>query len=252
VGIEYPGPVQWVEVTNPDGVAESGILPLLGRSLQFHRPTKTSTNDENQQAIVSQGDGIVDIVLPSTTEVVSRNIETGSYWNLRDPLSVTDYTEDEEEDEGFLLLDADPGAHPPNPAEPGWFLTKRVILTIDDEDGYVGPLVLEFNREINPDTLTVNVVPSEGISPPPWAGSETMNFTYGTGPIPPEEHVLFPFSFTVVGNTVEITNSHDNKWGNSSISEFWIQLTSGLEDVDGNPLANPGDSIYYTFEYDEG
>lgn len=115
--------------------------------------------------------------------------------------------------------------------------------------GYVGPLILAFSAAPDPATLTALSVDTGGITPPPpWSGPETLKATHDVKP------ALLPLTFTVVGNTIEITNSDGDEWGSLVTGidqEIYLQLTAGLLDLDGNPLANPGDAAFWSFIADD-
>lgn len=78
----YVGSVltQAFEFLNDDGVAES-VVQLLNDDLQFFRPTVNGISASNGRTVVvsSTEEGVVEVVVPATTDAVEREEKTGSY-----------------------------------------------------------------------------------------------------------------------------------------------------------------------------
>lgn len=82
--------IQYFEIDNPGGVAEANIVQAAFDSLMFHRPTRKSIYDDARHVIVGESDETIDIIMPATSQAVGRRVGTGSYMNLRDPLTPAD------------------------------------------------------------------------------------------------------------------------------------------------------------------
>lgn len=124
------------------------------------------------------------------------------------------------------------------------YLFRRTIAN----SAYSGPLVLQFTQPVDPDTLSVAYTNSSNTPPFPPAGPETMHVQFTGNPQAP------PLSFAAVGSTIEITNSDGDDWGTNLTGadcEVWVILTSGLRSLTGEPLANPGRSVYWNFLIDD-
>lgn len=90
VNVSYTGStkVQWFEITNPDGVAASSVAQTLFTDLMFFRPSRSTVYDHSRHVIVAQTMDQVDIIIPATTQIVSRTPPTAAYLKGREPLEV--------------------------------------------------------------------------------------------------------------------------------------------------------------------
>jgi hypothetical protein len=90
VGIEYPGPTQWFEIENPDGVAQAALVQNSYKSLQFHRSRKRTIYNELRHTLVSQAEGTIDVIIPATTQAVRRRPKTASYTVLPPEVQISE------------------------------------------------------------------------------------------------------------------------------------------------------------------
>lgn len=88
VGVEYPGPVQWIEVENIAGSGQT-VAQISYKSLQFHRSIAKTVHSAARHVTVAQtGDG-VRVVIPVTTQAVFRKEYTGAYGVLNGESVIT-------------------------------------------------------------------------------------------------------------------------------------------------------------------
>jgi hypothetical protein len=73
-----PTLVQYVDVANPSGAAET-ITQLEAGAVAVWRPTTRTILDSPTRAVVTQVDGIVHVDIPASSEVVRRRAGTGAY-----------------------------------------------------------------------------------------------------------------------------------------------------------------------------
>ncbi len=91
VNFYYDGvtPVQWFEITNPAGSADSSILQTEFKDLMFFRPEVRTIYNNPRRVIVAQVGDAIDIVIPATTQAVSRYPGIAAYGQVADALEVT-------------------------------------------------------------------------------------------------------------------------------------------------------------------
>lgn len=101
---------QAFEFINQIGVAESAIQ-TSNDDLQFFRPTitTTQTNDGRTVVVSSTNEGILDVVIPATSQAVSRGLLTGSYLHENDSLAINRIVRD---DDGAVTVYYDGVANP--------------------------------------------------------------------------------------------------------------------------------------------
>lgn len=96
VFVEWNGATwdQWFEVLNENAVAESGPLALIEDfDLLFYRPKSGIQQDiAGRQVIASQSEpNELDVILPATTQAVSRGPLSAAYANLRPSLTISSF-----------------------------------------------------------------------------------------------------------------------------------------------------------------
>lgn len=79
---------QWFEIVAPTNIGGSGNQTSFS-SLMFFRPKKRTIYDEPRHVVVAETDGTVDIIIPATTQAVSRQPGTGAYLNVTPALDIT-------------------------------------------------------------------------------------------------------------------------------------------------------------------
>lgn len=82
---------QYFEIFAPNIAGNTGNQTSF-TALMFFRPKKRTIYDETRHAIVSETDGIVNIIIPATTQAVARQPGTGAYLNVRDAIPVSALT----------------------------------------------------------------------------------------------------------------------------------------------------------------
>jgi hypothetical protein len=81
--------VQWFEVVNADGVAESGIGQCTGACVALYRRTRRTPYDNPSHVVVSQQNGQALVSIPATTRAVTREPGDAAYLQARSGLAVT-------------------------------------------------------------------------------------------------------------------------------------------------------------------
>lgn len=76
--VEYPGPVQWFEITNPIGSADV-VSQILFEDLMFFRPVRHTIYDQPRRVVVAQTQPSVNIEIPATTLAVGRRPGFAAY-----------------------------------------------------------------------------------------------------------------------------------------------------------------------------
>ncbi len=91
VSVLYSGmtKIQWFEIANAIGVADSGIVQAEFEDLMFFRPVKRTIYDQPRHVIVAQGLTQLDVVIPATTQVVGRRPGLAAYLNVAPALEVS-------------------------------------------------------------------------------------------------------------------------------------------------------------------
>lgn len=91
VNFYYSGatPVQWFEITNPAGSADSSILQTSFQDLMFFRPEVQTIYNNPRRVIVAQVGDAIDIVIPATTQAVSRYPGIAAYGQVAPAQPVT-------------------------------------------------------------------------------------------------------------------------------------------------------------------
>lgn len=80
---------QWFEILAPTSVSGSGSGNQTAfASLMFFRPKKRTIYDEPRHVIVAETDGTVDVIIPATTQAVSRQPGTGAYLNSAEAIEI--------------------------------------------------------------------------------------------------------------------------------------------------------------------
>lgn len=88
--VEYtPGLVQWFEIINPFGSADT-VSQILFEDLMFFRPVRHTLYDQSRRVIVAQTQPGLNIEIPATTLAVSRSPGTAAYLETPAEYSVSD------------------------------------------------------------------------------------------------------------------------------------------------------------------
>lgn len=91
VSVTYSGvtKVQWFEIANPLGVGVGAVTQTLFQDLMLFRPVKRTIYDHSRHVIVTQSGSEIDVVIPATTQAVSRTPSDGAYLKAQDEVDIT-------------------------------------------------------------------------------------------------------------------------------------------------------------------
>lgn len=90
VHVSYPGGIltSWFEVDRIQGVSQVGVVQTAPVSLSFLRPTLLTVHDQEHTALMAQSRRALRLILPTTSEVVSRGAGRAAYPPGRTPVRI--------------------------------------------------------------------------------------------------------------------------------------------------------------------
>lgn len=91
VKVYYSGSnlIQSFEIVNPFGTASSGLAQTNFADLQFFRPINNTLYTQLRRVIVTKQANTLDIIIPATTQIVSRTPQSAAYGKIGDVLSLS-------------------------------------------------------------------------------------------------------------------------------------------------------------------
>jgi hypothetical protein len=91
VTVAYSGGnlIQSFEITNPLGSTSIGLSQLNFQSIRFVRPVINTLYTQLRRVIVTKQAGGLDIIIPATTQIVSRTPQTAAYGKISDVLALS-------------------------------------------------------------------------------------------------------------------------------------------------------------------
>lgn len=92
VSVTYPAGIltQWFEAVNLTAAAQAALVQTAQIDLLYFRPTRNTIHATAERAVlVSVPGDEVDVVLPATSQAVSRHMKTGAYAQVNDSINIT-------------------------------------------------------------------------------------------------------------------------------------------------------------------
>lgn len=104
VYVAYPLGIltQYFEIVNRNGVAQLGLAQVADESIFYFRPVKSITSKRNGVSVL-QGDGVLNVNLPVTTQAVNRGYLTAAYLHENPELEVNSIVRNKD---GLVTIDA--------------------------------------------------------------------------------------------------------------------------------------------------